>query len=107
MSIKIADLKVLQIPEGSVFKLRDPLPDPTSDHFEEAFEEAMSTATPVNATQDRWGEVVAHGESVARIYSSGFVARLTMAEFSFDPAGTPEDIADAIVKQTGGELRRT
>ncbi len=67
----------------------------------------MSTATPVNAAEDRWGEVVVGGESVARIYSTGFVARMTTAQFTFDPAGSPEDIANEILKQIGGDLQRT
>lgn len=107
MSINIADLKFLQIPENSVYKLRDPLPEPGSGHFDLDFEEAMNNATLVNASSDRWGEIVVEGESVARIYSSGFVARLTMAQFNFDPASSPEAIADEIIKQTGGELQRS
>lgn len=106
MSINVADLKFLQIPENSVYKLRDPLPEPGSQNYDQDFAEAMSNATLINATEDRWGEVVVEGETVARIYGSGFVARLTMAQFNFNPTGSPEDIADEILKQTGGELQR-
>lgn len=107
MSFRIADLKVLQMPENSVYKLRDPLPEPGSDHYDQDFAEAMNNATLINATEDRWGEVVVEGETVARIYGSGFVARLTMSQFNFDPTGSPEDIANEILKQTGGSLQRT